>query len=613
MTEQIVLLPTPRSIHRDSGVFPIPADHYLRLLAPRLADLLPAAKIIQNALGRHTTHRCSIIAGGAGPRDGILATIAIDSSAAKPQGYRLAISTTGIDIIACDPAGAFYAAQTLAQLLRQFPDALPAVHIEDWPDFPARGVMLDISRDKVPTMATLYALVDELAAMKINQLQLYTEHTFAYRAHGEVHAQASPMTGQEILELDRYCRERFIELAPNQNSFGHMERWLKLPRYKPLAEAPDGFEFPWGHFDGPFSLCPTDPRSLSLIESLYDELLPHFSSRLFNVGCDETFDVGQGRSKEECVRRGKERVYLDFLLKIYRLVKDRGRTMQFWGDIILHRPELVGELPKDMIALEWGYEANHLFDKDGAIFAAAGVPFYVCPGTSSWCTISGRTDNAIANLKNAAENGIKHGAIGYLNTDWGDWGHLQYLPVSYLGLAAGAAYCWCLPANRDLPLPEALSLHVFRDRSHTMGRLVCELGNVHPAIRKHRSNAAVLFWRLVAGPDRQREWEGVTREEYDAAESAIDRAMSPLGGARMDRPDAALIADEYRNAAAMLKHACGLGRWAIDGDSEDRSALAGDLKRIIGEHRRLWLARNRWGGLADSARRLESRLAEYER
>jgi len=613
MTEQIVLLPMPRSIHRDSGGFPIPADHYLRLLAPQPADLLPAAKIIQNALGRHTTHRCSIIAGGAGPRDDIFATIAIDSSAAKPQGYRLAISTTGIDIIACDPAGAFYAAQTLAQLLRQYPDALPAVHIEDRPDFPARGVMLDISRDKVPTMATLYALVDELAAMKINQLQLYTEHTFAYRAHGEVHAQASPMTGQEILELDCYCRERFIELAPNQNSFGHMERWLKLPRYKPLAEAPDGFEFPWGHFDGPFSLCPTDPRSLSLIESLYDELLPHFSSPLFNVGCDETFDVGQGRSKEECVRRGKERVYLDFLLKIYRLVRDRGRTMQFWGDIILHKPELVGELPKDMIALEWGYEANHPFDKDGAIFAAAGVPFYVCPGTSSWCTISGRTDNAIANLKNAAENGIKHGAIGYLNTDWGDWGHLQYLPVSYLGLAAGAAYGWCLPANRDLPLPEALSLHVFGDRSHTMGRLVCELGNVHHAIRKHRSNAAVLFWRLVAGPERQREWEGVTREEYDAAESAIDRAMSPLGGARMDRPDAALIADEYRNAAAMLKHACGLGRWAIDGDSEDRSVLAGDLKRIIGEHRRLWLARNRWGGLADSARRLESRLAEYER
>ena len=96
--------------------------------------------------------------------------------------------------------------------------------------------MLDISRDKVPTMETLYALVDLLAGWKINQLQLYTEHTFAYRQHPEVWAEASPLTGQEILGLDAYCRKRFVELVPNQNSFGHMHRWLKHARYAPLAE-----------------------------------------------------------------------------------------------------------------------------------------------------------------------------------------------------------------------------------------------------------------------------------------------------------------------------------------------------------------------------------------
>ena len=53
---------------------------------------------------------------------------------------------------------------------------------------------------------------------------------------------------------------------------------------------------------------------------------------------------------------------------------------------------------------------------------------------------TGRTDNAIANLKSAAACGVANGAIGYLNTDWGDIGHLQYLPISYLGFAAGAAY-----------------------------------------------------------------------------------------------------------------------------------------------------------------------------
>jgi hypothetical protein len=93
-------------------------------------------------------------------RDGTCSTAAvhttIDSSAAPRQGYRLTIAPGGVAIVAADAAGAFYAHQTLAQIRRQFPAALPCLEIEDSPDFPVRGVMLDISRDKVPTMATLF-------------------------------------------------------------------------------------------------------------------------------------------------------------------------------------------------------------------------------------------------------------------------------------------------------------------------------------------------------------------------------------------------------------------------------------------------------------------------
>jgi hypothetical protein len=103
--------------------------------------------------------------------------------------------------------------------------------------------MIDVSRDKVPTLATLFMLVDLFAELKINQLQLYTEHTFQYANHPDVWRDASPITPAEIRQLDEYCRARFIELVPNQNSFGHMARWLKHPRYAALAEAPDGFTF----------------------------------------------------------------------------------------------------------------------------------------------------------------------------------------------------------------------------------------------------------------------------------------------------------------------------------------------------------------------------------
>ena len=521
----------------------------------------------------------------------------IDARAARPQGYMLEIVPQGVRIVGGDEAGWFYGNQTLRQIRKQCGAGLPCLKCEDWPDFPVRGVMVDISRDKVPTMATLRELVDLLAGWKINQFQLYTEHTFAYSRHRTVWKDASPMTAEEIRQLDEYCRERHVELVPNQNSLGHMERWLKHGEYAHLAEAAEGAETPWGYrWEGPFSLCPTDGRCLELLAELYAELLPNFSSGLFNVGCDETFDIGQGRSKAECEARGVAGVYLDFLQQISDLAASHGRRIQFWGDVILRHPEAIGRMPRGAIALQWGYEADHPFEAEGRLFGEAGVPFYVCPGTSSWLSITGRTDNMVANQLSAAENGLKHGAIGYLNTDWGDHGHLQYLPFSYPGFAAGAAYSWCLESNRDNDLAAALDLDC-----SVPGRMTVELGNVYKAVGKMWSNSSALFRILVPSSTHRDVMEGITVEGLKEAEGAIERAMG--GG---EAPE------EYRNAARMLIHACRRGRWKIDGAEAERRWLGEDMRQIIREHCRLWVVRNREGGLAESAARLEADLGEYE-
>lgn len=544
--------------------------------------------------------------------NGLPLRITIDPAVTRPQGYRLSITPQQVQIIAADDAGAFYAVQTLLQIVQQTPGRLPQLDVTDFPDFPARGVMLDISRDKVPTMQTLFSLVDLLAGWKINQLQLYTEHTFAYRNHETVWKNASPMTAEQIRELDAYCRERFIDLVPNQNSFGHMERWLIHPQYRDLAETPDGYENPYrGFTPTPNSIAATDPRSLELLKELYAELLPNFSSKLFNVGCDETWDLGQGKSRAEVEARGKERVYLDFILKVYDLVKSHGRQMQFWGDIIMKRPELIPELPRDLIALEWGYEDDHPFDEDGGHFARAGVPFYVCPGTSSWNTILGRTDNALGNLRNAALNGLKHGAIGYLNTDWGDNGHLQYLPISYLPFAAGAAMSWCESTSKVIDWPAAVSALAFGDPTGTMGRIVYNLGNAHKAAGSIVKNGSILFRILMPRSDPFAAQGTITIDSLKAAESAIDTALAPLASVRMNRPDADLINAELRNAAALAKFAARRGR-RDRGDDIPAQALADELRQIIAEHRRLWLARNRPGGLDDSCSRLEAVIREYD-
>ncbi len=625
MTTPPLLLPAPRSLKFTGDNCQLIGNNLIHLQHDRPQELLFSASRLKEALNAYFGLDYDIYAGHLASLKNPGISLQVNRTGdIQPQGYRIRITPFAIIVEATDAAGIFYACSTLLQLFLEYSahfqasneaaiTVLPCMDIEDWPDFPNRGVMLDISRDKVPTMQTMLDLVDLLASWKINQLQLYTEHTFAYLAHHAVWAKASPFTGEEILQLDAYCRERFIELVPNQNSFGHMEHWLRLPEYNSLAEAPEGFDFPWGHQVGPFSLCPLDPGSLELLSGLYDELLPHFSSRQFNVGCDETFDLGQGRSKAECERSGTGRVYLDFLLKIYKEVARRGHRMQFWGDIIMGHPELVAELPKDSIALEWGYETDHPFDEHGAKFSQAGLAFYVCPGTSSWNSIAGRTDNCLGNLANAAQNGLKHGAEGYLITDWGDNGHWQVLPVSYLGFLAGAAYAWCYQANINLDIANALSHFAFMDPSGNMGRLCYQLGNIYHRAGFEPPNASALF-DVLQKPEH--EWKDYWGKDAAIATfrhvlKAIDELTTQYIPNTSTRNDKNLLKRELQQTIALLQHACKRGLYFYQSGEYSKQDLLHEMDFIVEEYRQIWLERNRPGGLEDSLAHFARTRTDY--
>ena len=441
-------------------------------------------------------------------------------------------------------------------------------------------------------METLFHLVDLLSEWKINQLQLYTEHTFAYLAHPIVWEKASPMTGEEVMLLDEYCKAHFVQLVPNQNSFGHMDRWLKHAKYNPMAESPKGSEaLP------AFSLCPVDKRSAPFLGGLYDELLPHFTSGIFNVGCDETFDLGVGRSKEACEERGKGRVYLDFLLEIYRMASERGRTMQFWGDIILQHEELIAELPKDVIALEWGYEWDHRFAEHTALFGKSGVPFYVCPGTSSWGTLCGRTDNAIGSVANAAKHGLKNGAIGLLNTDWGDHGHWQPLSVSYLPMMAGAMVSWNAAADPREALASCGSLHAFGDPSGKAGEAFYELGNIYKVFHKRTHNSSVP-WQVFASPLADGPVQDVTPGEFEDMARRVEEIAGIFADARITSWYAGIVKQEFEHLLKTMSFVAEMGKGLASG-KKPRSTPAGDAAAKK-RHERVWLLRNRPGGLVDS-------------
>jgi len=594
--EEILLLPVPRKINIEKSICRIPSKPGFFISGVE-QNIDFFTNFIKETTKKHTGNMWKQTETSP---SAFLSVICDSSCGIEHQGYKIIISKNSIKIESSDASGAYYGLCTLKQILMQKNKNLPVLQIYDYPDFSRRGVMIDISRSKVPKMETLYNLIDLLSSWKINEFQLYTEHTFAYKGHEIVWKDKSPVTPEEIRNLDDFCKKRFIDLVPNQNSFGHFQRWLQHPKYKHLAEDPDN----------PYTLCPTDPGSIELLDELYGQLLPNFSSKYFNVGCDETV-IGK-RSAPAVKEKGEGRVYLEFLLKIYNLTKKYGKTMQFWGDIVQRHPELIPEIPKDVIVLEWGYESDHPFAYRCKKIKETGIPFYVCPGTSTWNTIAGRTENCLANLINAAQNGLRTGAMGFLNTDWGDNGHWQYLPISYIGFGFGAGVSWCLRTNFDADIKKQTGFFAFDDKSFNAGNLAYEIGSVATATGIHISNTSPLFTSIREDLETPVFTSMIRKTGINNAQNQIKKAMSYLSKTKINNKEKDIIKEEFKNAARLLEHACKRALLMLEGYETEKNfpedalkMLVKDAQEIIKTHKKLWLKRNRPGGLEESIELLE--------
>lgn len=630
------LIPPPRSLRLTGDVVPLPEGKLKifgagdwpeveRLSARRAAD--PAA--------------ASIVVAFTGER--------VEERSKRGQWYRLTIAPAGnasecfARVEAHAEIGARYALRTLLQIVRwarshprlgrggalgaREKTVLHGMIIEDEPSFATRGVMLDISRDRVPTMEMLFEVIDHLAAMKINHTQLYMEHTFAYAGHEEVWRHASPMIPDEVRALDAHAAKHGIELAANQNCFGHLTRWLTLPRYAALAETHGEWVFDNGQVrvprSGPFSLCPVDPRSIQLVGDWLGQLLPCFRSARVNIGCDETFDVGTGRSRGAVERRGRAAVYAQYVNAVAAIARrhgggGRGRPM-FWADIALREPQALELLDADLTALVWGYEPDAPFDDWCRVIreAAGGESreVWMCPGTSAWRSITGRTSERRGNLLAAVRAGLAHGAAGFLITEWGDHGHRQQWPIALHALADGASVAWNADAADHFDA-SAASFHLLDDASGLVGPWLEELGDLDGPLRG--------AWEMVQGPGPPPERVLNATALYSDMHEPLSVAPH-LGGhasnwgflkARLstllaDRPHfpSELIHDEIRLTLAVCRFAILRGLLRRGHREWAATDLARFIRQIIEEHRRLWLKRSRIGGLDDSCRYYQ-RIAE---
>lgn len=315
--------------------------------------------------------------------------------------------------------------------------------IKDEPAREVRGFYHDITRGKVPTLETLMELADMLAAHKINQLQLYVEHTFAFDGMSEIWRGADPLMPEEIKELDEYCKERHIDLVPSLSCFGHLYTALMTRSFGHLSELDDSEKRPYNLMDrmAHHTLDVSNPDSFAFVKKMLDQYIPLFSSDLFNICCDETFDLGKGKNKELAEKIGKGKLYVDFLNKIIGYVQSKGKKVMFWGDIALEHPEYLKDIPEDVTMLIWNYEAD-VTDDDIKKVSELKIENYVCPGTWGWNNLMNDIEKSFENIRRSGEYAEKYKSKGILNTDWGDFGHVNFLSGSIPGMVYGAAVSW---------------------------------------------------------------------------------------------------------------------------------------------------------------------------
>ena len=447
----------------------------------------------------------------------------------SPEAYRLTVDRSGILVEAETKSGFFHATQTLAQLRAQFGPTLPNLRITDWPDFPVRGFYHDVTRGKVPKLRTLLQLAERCARHKLNHLELYVEHTYAFKHHPEVWRGADPLTREEILALDARCAELHIDLVPSFSTFGHMYTWVrnKFPELNELEVDASRVPYSWRDRMRHYTLDSQNPRSIELVREIIREVRPLFRSRYFNICADETFDLGNGRHQALANKIGKGRIYVHFLNQIMAAVREAGATPLFWGDVISHHPELISGIGADAIALDWDYHARPSGSR-ARLLSRAGRPFYVCPGTSAWEGWLPDFRKGYDNITRFAKHALHYGAIGLLNTDWGDFGHIGGLGLSFPGLALGAGCGWNVrsAALNQAAFAETISRHLLGDAS---GRLYGALSD-YASLRK-------ASWFLVIAihqphtPHYPEGWfgpDGLPRELFDRPRATHERALSKM-------------------------------------------------------------------------------------
>ncbi|MFQ3550279.1 MAG: family 20 glycosylhydrolase [Armatimonadota bacterium] len=325
----------------------------------------------------------------------------------RSEKYKLICSQDGIVIEADSKRGAFYAKKTLAQL--DMMDDIPCCVIEDEPAMEIRAVMFDLARCK-EKHEYYYYMIDLLSKWKINTVFLHLNDNDGCALEIKSYpilTSKYAFTQEEMKDLIKYAAERYIELIPEIECFGHSRYILQHEEFAHLNENPEN----------PKTLCTSNPQTWEIVNNLMEETANLFPSEYIHAGCDEASygkcDVCAAWAEKE----GLDTVVYTHIKKTCDIVKSKGKKPIIWADVLLNHRDIADRLSKDIILSPWNY--RDVVDPEPIKFLIEkGYKILGCPAVAMGSRMILPKEDAIPNIESWTDIIIKNNCWGMETTAW---------------------------------------------------------------------------------------------------------------------------------------------------------------------------------------------------
>ncbi|MBO4649429.1 MAG: family 20 glycosylhydrolase [Lentisphaeria bacterium] len=361
-------------------------------------------------------------------------------------------------------------------------------------NYEIRAVQVDLAR-QMETIPFLKGFIDFIAENHYNTLFLYLEWRIRTRTFDI--GKAEGYSAAELREIIEYAALRGITVIPGLASLGHAELLLRREKFASYSELREGIK---GRFGNTFTpdLCPSLPETREFLDSYLSDVAEIFTETpYFHVGGDEVWDLG---FCSECRKKaagfeGDAKLYLEHFQFVHQLVTKLGKRMMLWDDMFEYYPQILPDMPRDIIMVDWQYQENvsgyqgHFcnlcFRELFREYDKLGFDYLTAPADFCW-----------NNIDTSTAHGDKFKPMGGLLTSWEKSTSLLY---KYFPTMAAAGQLWANAAEDGDSAMDLALRQLFGIDDEPFLHAVAQYGNFARRISNVNLNALKCF--SFFGPD----------------------------------------------------------------------------------------------------------------